>query len=78
MTAKQIMDFAEQNSNAKDMFNELEEELNEEKTATLIKLESDYKNKKLTRRYNDICEKLRMVMIMRTQRLELFLQAQKR
>ncbi len=75
MTAKQIMDFAEANSHAPDMFGDLEQELINAKFDVLVELEKDFGNKKLTRKYNDICEKLRMIFIMRAQRLELFMQA---
>jgi len=77
MNAKKIMDFAEQHASDENMFNDLEEELDQEKYDVLLELESDPNNKTLNRQYVDICEKQRMVHIMRQQRLELFLQAQK-
>lgn len=75
MIAKAIMDFVEQYAHEPDMFGDLEMKLNEEKCEVLVKLESDYHNKKLNRQYKDICEKLRMIHLMRFQRLELFMQA---
>lgn len=41
----------------------------------LGELESNPDDKKLNRQYKDVCEKMRMVLIMRRQRLELFREA---
>ena len=75
MTAKQIMDYAESIENDKSMFRDIEEKLGEEKLAVLINLERNPGDKKLTKQYNDICEKLRMIFILRRTRLELLHQA---
>ena len=78
MTAKKILDFIEENSCAPNMFDELERSIENEKLEILVALEKDFKNKELTRKYNDACEKLRAIHLMRNQRLELFRQAQER
>ena len=75
MTAKKIMEFAEKHAYAENMFNDLDASLCDEKTDVCIALESNPDNKKLKRRYDDICEKQRMIRIMRVQRLELFRQS---
>lgn len=75
MNAKQIMDFADEHAYEKNMFNILEQTLDEEKFNILVELESNPGDKKLNRQYKDVCEKSRMVHIMRRQRLELFREA---
>lgn len=75
MNAKQIMDFADEHANETNMFNDLERALDEEKFNILVELESNPDDKKLNRQYKDVCEKMRMVLIMRRQRLELFREA---
>lgn len=75
MNAKQIMDFADEHAYEKNMFNDLEQTLDEEKFNILIELESNPGDKKLNRQYKDVCEKSRMLHIMRRQRLELFREA---
>lgn len=75
MTAKQIVDYAESIENDKSMFRGIEEKLGEEKLAVLINLEHNPRDKKLAKQYNDICEKLRMIFILRRTRLELLHQA---
>lgn len=75
MNAKQIMDFADEHAYETNMFNGLERTLDEEKFNILIELESNPGDKKLNRQYKDVCEKMRMVVIMRRQRLELFREA---
>ena len=75
MTAKQILDFAEQYAHEKDMFGAVEDNLQREKFDVFCKLEQEPNNKKLYRQYVDICEKLRMLCLMRNQRLELFYQS---
>ena len=75
MTAKQILDFAEKYAHEESMFNELENKLQKDKIDILIQLEHEPKNKKLYKQYVDICQKLRMIAIMRGQRLELFYQS---
>lgn len=77
MTAKQIMDFAEKIANEPNMFYETELELNEERHEILCKLEKDYDNKKLNKQYKDVCEKFRLLHILRYQRLELMQEAKK-
>lgn len=57
------------------MFCELEESLILEKTELCIMLEQDPNNKKLARQINDILEKLRIINLMKNQRLELFYQS---
>ncbi len=75
MNAKQIMDFADEHAYEKNMSNDLEQTLDEERFNILIELESNPGDKKLNRQYKDVCEKMRMVLIMRRQRLELFREA---
>lgn len=75
MTAKAIMDFIEKYAHEPDMFGNLEQDLTNEKYDILVEIEHNYENKKLNRKYQDICEKLRMIQLMRMQRLELFMQA---
>lgn len=78
MNAKQIMDFADEHAYEPNMFNDLEQTLDEEKFNILIELESNPDDKKLNRQYKDVCEKSRMLHIMRRQRLELFREAAER
>lgn len=75
MTARKLMDWVDKIGKAEDMFGELESELNNAKYDVLVKIEHDPHNRKLNSEYNDICEKLRMVYILRQQRLILFMQA---
>lgn len=75
MNAKQIMDFADEHACEPNMFNNLEQTLDEEKFNILLELESNPGDKKLNRQYKDVCEKSRMLHIMRRQRLELFREA---
>lgn len=75
MNAKQIMDFADEHAYEPNMFNDLEQTLDEEKFNILVELESNPGDKKLNRQYKDVCEKSRMLHIMRRQRLELFREA---
>ena len=75
MNAKQIMDFADEHAYEPNMFNDLERTLDEEKFNILVELESNPGDKKLNRQYKDVCEKMRVVLIMRRQRLELFREA---
>ena len=76
MMAQKLMDWIDEIGRAEDMFGELEIELNEAKYNVLVKIEHDPDNRRLNAEYRDICEKLRMVYIMRQQRLMLFMQAQ--
>ena len=76
MTAKQILDFAEEHAQSTDMFCELEAALILEKTAVYIKLEQDCDNKKLLKQIKDIDEKLRMIYLMKAQRVELLRQSE--
>ena len=71
------MDFADEHAYETNMFNDLERTLDEEKFNILVELESNPGDKKLNRQYKDVCEKSRMVHIMRRQRLELFREAGK-
>lgn len=75
MTAQKLMDWIDEIGKAADMFGELEIELNEAKYDVLVKIEHDPDNRRLNAAYKDICEKLRMIYIMRQQRLMLFMQA---
>lgn len=75
MTAQKLMDWVDKIGNADDMFGNLEIELTEAKFNVLVKIEHDPDNRKLNSKYKDICEKLRMIYIMRQQRLMLFMQA---
>lgn len=75
MTAKQIMDFAEENSTDENNFFFLRQELQNELDELTGKLESQPKNKVLLKKARDLMEKLRMLNIMYGQRMELFTQA---
>lgn len=75
MTAKQIMDFAEENSTDENNFFFLRQELQNELDELTGKLESQPKNKVLLKKAKDLMEKLRMLNIMYGQRMELFTQA---
>ena len=76
MTAKQLLDFAEQHAQSTDMFCALEESLILEKTDLYIKLEQDPSNKKIPKQINDILEKLRIIYLMKRQRVELLRQSE--
>ena len=69
------MDFADEHAYEKNMFNDLEQTLDEEKFNILVELESNPGDKKLNRQYKDVCEKSRMVHIMSRQHLELLREA---
>ena len=75
MTAKQILDFAEKHAHEKDMFNELSNILESEKIDLVIKLEEQPNNKKLLKQFSNVKEKLRIISLMKNQRLELFYQS---
>ena len=75
MNAKQLMDFADEHAYEPNMFNDLERALDEEKFNILVELESNPGDKKLNRQYKEKRKKMRMVHIMRRQRLELFREA---
>ena len=45
MTAKQIMDFVEENAHSKDMFGDLENDLTNQKYDILVKLEKSLNDK---------------------------------
>lgn len=75
MTAKQIMDFAEENANDENNFFFLRQDLQSELDEITGKLESQPKNKVLLKKAKDLMEKLRMLNIMYEQRMELFTQA---
>lgn len=75
MTAKQIMDFAEENANDENNFFFLRQELQNELDEFTGRLESQPKNKVLLKKAKDLMEKLRMLNIMYGQRMELFTQA---
>ena len=75
MNAERLMDFADEHAYDTNRFNDLERTLDEEKFNIHVELESNPGDKKLNRQYKDVCEKMRMVLIMRRQRLELFREA---
>lgn len=75
MTAKQIMDFAEENSTDENNFFFLRQDLQRELDEITGELESQPKNKVLLKKAKDLIEKLRMLTIMYEQRMELFTQA---
>ena len=75
MTVNQLLNFAEEHAKSTDMFCELEESLILEKTELYIRLEQDPNNKKLSKQINNILEKLRIINLMKNQRLELFYQS---
>lgn len=77
MTGKQLMDFADKIAIEQNMFYNTELDLQEEKTQILIKIERDPSNKKLVKQYNDVCEKQRLIGILKYQRLELMIEAKK-
>ena len=74
MTAKQLLTFAVDYSTDKDLFSVLST-LQSEQLEVARQLEATPKNKKLLRQYNDICEKLQIIQLMQSQRLELFYQS---
>ena len=76
MTAKQILAFAEEHAYSTDMFCALEESLILEKTDLYIKLEQDPNNKKILKQITDILEQLRMIHLMKAQRVELLRQSE--
>lgn len=69
------MKFAEDHAYDKNMFNDLECELNEEKYEIPVKLEQEPDNREFNRKYQNVLEKLRIIHILRLQRLELLRQA---
>ena len=77
MTAKQIMDFADKH--AKDTWNFyfIKEALIYERDKLTAELESTPFNKKLKNKLQEVNEKIRMLDIMYSQRLELLNQAKK-
>ena len=76
MTAKQILNFAEEHARATtDGLTNLEESLITAKTELYIRLERNPGDTTLPRQINEILEKLRMINFMKSQRLELFYQS---
>ena len=74
MTAKQVLEFAAQHITNTDLFSLLGS-LQQEQLEIARQLETNPKNKKLVKQYADICEKMQMIQLMQSQRLELFYQS---
>ncbi len=74
MTTKQLLAFAAEHLTNKDLFSVLSS-LQIEQLDIARQLETDSKNKKLTKQYTDICEKMQIIQLMQSQRLELFYQS---
>jgi hypothetical protein len=74
MTAKQLLEFAAQHITNTDLFSLLGS-LQQEQLEIARQLETDPKNKNLVKQYADICEKMQMIQLMQSQRLELFYQS---
>ena len=74
MTAKQLLEFASEYLTNTDLFSVLGK-LQLEQLEIARQLETDPKNQKLMKQYTDICEKMQIIQLMRSQRLELFYQS---
>ena len=74
MTAKQLLIFASQHTTNTDLFSLLGT-LQTEQFEIARQLETKPKNKKLLKQYTDICEKMQIIQLMQSQRLELFYQS---
>ena len=71
MTAKQLLNFASQHMTNTDLFSLLGT-LQTEQLEIARQLETKPTNKKLLKQYTDICEKMQIIQLMQSQRLELF------
>lgn len=74
MTAKQLLNFAAQHITNMDLFSLLGS-LQIEQLEIARQLETNPKNKRLTKQYTDVCEKMQIIQLMQSQRLELFYQS---
>ena len=74
MTAKQLLEFAAQHITNTDLFSLLGS-LQREQLEIARQLETNPKNKSLVKQYADLCEKMQMIQLMQSQRLELFYQS---
>lgn len=78
MTAKQIMDFADKHARDSWNFCFIKEALEYERDNLIVKLERTPFDKRLKNKIQELNEKIRMLNIMYSQRLELFNQAKKK
>lgn len=74
MTAKQLLEYAAEYSTNKDLFSVFSA-LQNEQLKLARQLEITPKNKTLIHKYNDLCEKMQIIQLMQSQRLELFYQS---
>ena len=74
MTAKQLLEYAAEYSINKDLFSVFSA-LQNEQLELARQLEMAPKNKTLIRKYNNLCEKMQIIQLMQSQRLELFYQS---
>ena len=74
LTAKQLLEYAAEHSTNKDLFSVVRA-LQNEQLEIARQLEAAPKNKTLIRKYNDLCEKLQIIQLMQSQKLELFYQS---
>jgi hypothetical protein len=74
MTVNQLLNFADEHAHDNGFFL-IEAALYGERTEALQILESDPDNKKMKKQLNDAIEKLRIIDLMKVQRLELFRQS---
>lgn len=74
MTAKQLLAFASEYLANTDLFSVLGK-LQLEQLEIARQLETKPKNKSLIKQYSDVCEKMQMIQLMQSQRLELFYQS---
>lgn len=70
MTAKQLLNFANEHLKDESLFSALEI-LESEQIEVARQLEISPEDKKLLRMYDDICEKQQIIHLMQSQRLEL-------
>jgi hypothetical protein len=74
MTAKQLLEYAAEYLTDKDLFSVLSV-LQTNQLEMARQLESAPNNKRLIHTYNDLCEKMQIIQLMQSQRLELFYQS---
>ena len=74
MTAKQLLEYAAEHLTNKDLFSVFSA-LQKEQLEIAGQLEAAPKNKTLIHKYNNLCEKMQIIQLMQSQRLELFYQS---
>ena len=74
MTAKQLLEYAAEHLTNKDLFSVFSA-LQNEQLEIARQVEAAPKNKTLIHKYNDLCEKMQIIQLMQSQRLELFYQS---